>query len=116
MYYVNHLRQDAKLDSDKLFQDAAFSSLEDVAWGLTYPDTFRTLWLYRYFIGQDHDRGKALRDAWKWNHPGIQDEAATLAKWPAGANHTPAMIMNATVEETGERFIFANYRVQLPLS
>ena len=117
MYFIQHLRTDAVLNQESLFEDAARSSLDAVAWGLTYSDTLRTFGPYRAFVGQERDRGEALRKA--WTRKPNQGLETGLSSWQAGqktasGGKLPAVIFNSTIGETGERFLFANYAVETP--
>ena len=106
MHFVHLLRSNA-LTPERAFGEAARSSLDAVAWGLTYPDFFRTL-PTAVFFQPKIDRAVALRQAWTEHDPALRD--ARLSQWTPGKG-TPAVIFNSTVAETGERFMFANYKV-----
>jgi hypothetical protein len=106
MFYVNQLRN--KGDMSQLFEAASASSLDAVAWGLAYPDFLRTFLVYR----GDEDRSAGLRRAWARHATPLH--GATLGGWRPDSL-TPALIFNSTVEETGERFLFANYAVGPPM-
>ena len=108
LYFVSAY-QDGKLDRsklDKVFTAAADSSLDDVAWGMVYPDTLRSV--APLLLPPRIDRGWALERAWLKNlHVAFNDSPA-LGTWRQDArNHLrPAVIFNTTLVETGERFIF----------
>ena len=119
MYFINRLRKEPQLEPDGLFDDAARSSLDAVAWGLTYSDSLRTFRWYRSIFGQQRDRAQAMRNEWTRKHPVLDNEG--LSFWQAGqtlssGNKMPAIIFNSTVDETGERFLFANYKVNIQKS
>ncbi|MFL6214993.1 MAG: patatin-like phospholipase family protein [Blastocatellia bacterium] len=94
---------------------AAKSSLDEVAWGLVWPDFLRSLipWLLGGLIG----RGRALEKAWLLNS--ALDLTAEnhmdqpLSNWnEAVANgKLPAVVMNATIAEAGERLLLATTRL-----
>ena len=111
MYFADALKQ-GKIDKDKLFENAARSSLDAVAWGLVYPDLTRPFlpWKFHDLVFKPTtDRGQALR--WRWVD-GFPDLAkATLAGWAAGPG-MPALVFNSTIAESGERFVFANYKTE----
>lgn len=120
---------------------AACSSLQAVAWGLAYPDTFRLLfpWLFNSFHAFDRfDRGWALQKAIDRNlrdRECVPDPISRKAGGPNLANltlntlalsdpamspcrqhqdaceHFPAFTFNTTVVETGDRFLLSNYSV-----
>jgi hypothetical protein len=117
------------------------SSLQAVAWGLAYPDTLRLLfpWFFNRFPTLDRfDRGWALQKAIDRNLRDLEcipDDASRNAGGPDLANftlnamavrdpagplcvqhqdacqHLPAFTLNATVVETGDRFLLSNYSV-----
>jgi hypothetical protein len=91
---------------------AEASSLDQVAWGLTYPDL---VWTLAPFLKPLHrpwlvkDRGSALEDAWK-RTSSLGD--ATLDRWRRDLVATPqrerpAVLFNATVAETGQRMLLS---------
>jgi hypothetical protein len=98
---------------------ASSSSLEAVGWGLAYPDLARTLLssvLTR--VAPFVDRSWALERSWAERLPSRARRAPatavpTLAAWRreflAGAK--PALILNATSVETGQRFRMATLRL-----
>jgi hypothetical protein len=80
------------------------SSLDDIAWGLAYPDLIRGfLPLFRF------DRGQALENAWT-RDGGV---AALLGTWrdDVYAAKRPAIIFNATLVDTGERLLIGTTRI-----
>jgi hypothetical protein len=83
---------------------AGQSSLSAVAWGMTYPDFWRTWGAPPFNVWRD--RGWALEEMWSRTVP--RDE--TLAKWRGEtlAGWRPAVAFNATVAETGERLVFSS--------
>jgi hypothetical protein len=94
---------------DAAVKSAEASSLDDVAWGLTYPDLVWSVFpflkgVYSPFLVKD--RGSALEDAWK-RTPGLP--AATLDQWRRDlrARVRPAVLFNATVAETGQRMLLS---------
>lgn len=90
---------------------AALSSLDEVAWGLAWTDFLRSLvpWLLGSLIG----RGRALEQAWCMNSarsPEVRgDMDKPLSNWNAKVEtgDLPAVVMNATIAETGERLLLA---------
>jgi predicted acylesterase/phospholipase RssA len=103
MYYV-HLARQGKLTKQELFNRASASSLDAVSFGLAYFDSWRLLGLNP---SEEADRAQELRHAWTRNDPALA--GAMLSQWPAG-NGVPAMMINSTIAETGERFAFTNFR------
>jgi len=85
-----------------ILRAAGTSSLEATAWGLLYPDLWRAVlpWLVRDLT---LDRGWALEQSWSRQLA----RAATLRQWrqDVAAARRPAQTFNATVTETGERFL-----------
>jgi hypothetical protein len=107
--------QVADLDDCPPVKHAQASSLDDVTFGLVYPDLAWTLFPFLKGIGRWHvlegdnltsDRGKSIEDAWM-RRPGLLE--ATLVGWQneVAAGHMPALIFNATIVETGERLLFS---------
>lgn len=86
------------------FLAASASSLDEVAWGLAWPDLWRILfpWPFGKFI----DRAGAMEIAWSANatNPGFEPQLKTrLSDWnePAANGDLPAVIMNSTMVEVG---------------
>jgi len=94
---------------------AAMSSLDEVAWGLAWPDFLRALfpWVFGRFIG----RGRALERAWVLNSMpdsnNVKNLDEPLSSWNemAADGEIPAVVMNATITETGERLLFATTKL-----
>lgn len=113
MYFVDAYTQDG-LPSDhgaleKIFELAGRSSLNEAAWGIAYPDLWRAVWPY-FWKNTIMDRAWAMEQAWKRGFPGSR---AKLSDWRPGvaAGWRPATAFNATVVETGERFLLASFDV-----
>ena len=110
MYFLSALRPDRAPTSGELaaVRDAAMAgSLSEAAWGLTYPDLWRIIfpiWRFRF----EKDRGWAMEQAWRRHLPAA---AATLGDWRKGVSEgwRPAMSLNATTVEDGQRFAFATF-------
>src|SRR5262249_19718185 len=85
------------------FAEATRSSLDDVIWGLVYPDFLRTILYFPFRL----DRGQALEDAWRANAARQPDIRRAFAQWRRGTNdgRLPGVIFNATVTETGQRLL-----------
>lgn len=98
------------------------SSLDQVTWGLAYPDLLFGMFPWLKGIGisggelrtEDSgfiftDRGRMLEDSWRARLPGPQRDS-TLASWraDAAAGHRPAVIFNSTLVETGDRYLLAS--------
>jgi hypothetical protein len=114
LYFVNAY-QDGKFDRGRVqsvFDSAADSSLDDVAWGLVYPDMFRSV--APLLLSPRIDRGWALERAWLKHLSVPFDRSPSLGTWRVDArNHArPAVIFNTTLVETGERFIFPTVDIQ----
>jgi hypothetical protein len=96
-------------DADLVVKQADASSLDEVAWGLTYPD------FWRAFVplpvhGVQVDRGQALEWAWAAHDPRVR---ASLAEWrtDVAAGRRPANIFNATIVDTGQPLLIGTARV-----
>ena len=112
-YFVYSL-SDPELARDPA-EAATLSSLDEVAWGLAWTDLFRAVlpWLFGRIMG----RGRALEKAWCLNSAENKSRGSRM-DWPLSdwnnhvANGTlPAVILNATVAETGERLLLATTRL-----
>jgi Patatin-like phospholipase len=83
---------------------AEASSLDDIAWGLVYPDFLRVFVpVFRHL-----DRGEALEAALSRELPNRKHHLwSPLAEWREGVleGWRPAVVFNATVVESGERFL-----------
>jgi hypothetical protein len=83
---------------------AMASSLEAAAWGLVFPDLLRTLFPPALVFNRTDDRGGRLEDAWKTR---LQSPDARLRDWGGRirAGTMPVPVFNATIIETGQRFL-----------
>lgn len=84
------------------------SSLREIGWGIAYFDLLR--WVPFWPTG--HDRASAMEVA--WNHYSSREERSewsgakhTLGSWSRGV---PAVLLNSTVVESGQRFVLGNFR------
>jgi hypothetical protein len=120
MYIVDTYNKDGSLPTEAglshAVKAAEGSSLDDVAWALTYPDlvwsifpflkgiSFRPSFTLANGANLVLDRGTVLEDSWK-RTPSL--EAATLDAWRSDLVRgiRPAVIFNSTVVETGERML-----------
>ena len=83
---------------------AEASSLDDIAWGLVYPDFLRIFVPFFKHL----DRGRALEAALTRELPNRQHHLfSPLSDWREGVleGWRPAVVFNATVVESGERFL-----------
>src|SRR5439155_25876077 len=105
------------LDDYAPLQRADASSLDELAWGLVYPDFFWSLFPFAkgfyfcpfHFVNGPNlmsDRGTALQDAWKLTK---SLKTATLSNWrrEVAKGKRPAVVFNATFVETGERLLLS---------
>ena len=91
-------------DLEKAVAQAEASSLDDIAWGLVYPDFLRIL----LPVFKHLDRGQALEAALTRELPNRKEHLSSpLADWREGVlkGWRPAVVFNATVVESGERFL-----------
>jgi Patatin-like phospholipase len=105
MYFVNQY-EDGRLplDLQPVLKQAEASSLDDVAWGVAYPDLLHVfLPVFRI------DRGQALE--WAWTRAG--GVAAVLGRWRQDVweARRPAIIFNGTLVDTGERLLIGSTRI-----
>jgi hypothetical protein len=105
MYFVNQYN-DGRLPADlqPVVKQAEASSLDDVAWGLAYPDL-----LHLFVPAFRIDRGQALE--WAWTRDG--GVAALLGSWRDDVWNAgrPAIIFNSTLVDTGERLLIGTTRL-----
>lgn len=87
---------------DSVCGRAMASSLEATAWGIAFPDLLRILspWL----VSRMDDRGSRIEEAWRGQ---MQNPDARMTDWIARvrAGEMPMPIFNATIVETGQRFL-----------
>jgi hypothetical protein len=109
MFFVNEIRDPKSGQSmqlEKIVEEAEESGLEEVVWGLTYPDLWHA---FAPWTRDDLslDRGHALEE--KWAKTALDHESPnlreSLLKWNDGVMNgwRPATIFNATLVESGER-------------
>ncbi|MEZ5400850.1 MAG: patatin-like phospholipase family protein [Bryobacteraceae bacterium] len=101
-------------DGDPLFRLASAASLDYAAWGFAFPDFFRS-WIPVF--SQEVDRAWALSRAWV-RYRGMESLAdATLGKWAEDARRgaRPAVVFNATIAETGARYLLSTFHLRQPL-
>ena len=90
--------------------NAETSAIDEVAWGWTVPDVFRAVlpWFRTQFV----DRGWALEDKWRAvNHlrDAKRQRDVLFGDWAPSESHLmPALLLNATVVETGKPIVFSN--------
>jgi Patatin-like phospholipase len=110
MYFVNEydangagLPSNTK-DLEQAVGRAEASSLDDIAWGLVYPDFLRIF----VPVFKHLDRGRALEAALTRELPNRKHHLSSpLSDWREGVlkGWRPAVVFNATVVESGERFL-----------
>ncbi len=109
MYFSERYRREGfdRNHLEDILAKAEASSLDDVAWGLTYPDAIATFFPpVRSVFG---DRGQALEWAWTRHLEAVP----LLADWRSEvwSDERPANIFNATLVDTGERLLMGTSRV-----
>jgi hypothetical protein len=89
---------------------AARSSLGAVGWGLAYPDLARTVPFFGSLVRETLDRGWALENAWSSDWPDANHKPPSMSDWRKDVRlgRRPAVIFNATVSESGERFLVSS--------
>lgn len=107
MYYLDAFRGGIfdPAQARPVFERATRSSLAHLAWGLAYPDLLR---IFLPWVPQGIDRSWALERAWVRDAGPLRE--ATLAGWGRDPLARPAVSLNSTVIEAGERFLFSTYR------
>jgi hypothetical protein len=101
MHFVNAYGRPEAFEG--VLDRAMESSLDDIAWGLVYPDFWR-LFCPPLVKWWSMGRGRALEEAWERRDPGV---AASLAAWEeeVRAGGRPAVAFNATLAEKGVRLL-----------
>lgn len=109
MYFVDRYRKEGGPPQEALESirhAAGSSSLSASAWGLVYPDFWRAFLSPVFLLGGDvlRDRAWALERSWGRF---LSSPEVTLGSWGDGIAEgwRPAQIFNATITETGERFL-----------
>ncbi len=111
---------DNPLNARDPVEAASDSSLDEVAWGLAWTDFLRSVlpWFFGHLIG----RGRALERAWCLNAAADLEQGSrldrALSSWNGSAaeGKLPAMIMNATICESGERLLLGTTGISGALS
>jgi hypothetical protein len=98
-------------DFEKAREAASHSTVGALAWGLTYPDLVRKVFPWAFDVRQD--RGWALERAWQ-SVLAEPTRVPTLEQWTNDAREgrKPALVFNATVMETGRRFLLSRVDLQ----
>lgn len=104
MHFVNaYGRGEDREGFGGVLERAMESSLDDVAWGLVYPDFWRLLCppLVKWW---STGRGRALEKSWERRDESL---VAGLATWEDGvrSGERPAVVFNATLAESGVRLL-----------
>jgi hypothetical protein len=88
---------------------AEASSLDELTWGLSYPDLVFGFFPWLKVGGAIFmDRGRMLEASWRKWLPGSQRDA-TLSAWRADAANglRPAVVFNSTLVESGDRYLLS---------
>lgn len=96
----------------QMVEKAGTSSLAATAWGLAYPDFWRSFSLqnpFRPFF----DRAWAMEQVWRRTLRPEGKDVPTLRTWRTGvrAGRLPAALFNATITETGERLVLSPLKI-----
>jgi len=91
-------------DPDSSVRKAMESSLEATAWGLAFPDFLRML--LPPIVSRTDDRGARIETAWRSR---LNAPDTRMADWmePVFNGSMPIPVFNATIVETGQRFLAA---------
>ncbi len=115
--YVNWIAQGAESSGLPVpFEAASDSSLDEVSWGLAWPDLLRLFFPLPTSIMID--RALAMERAWVGNSSAITDGAqrqltGAISDWneKTASGAIPALIMNSTMVETGGPLLLGTSRV-----
>ena len=107
MYYLDTFKKYDVATNEELadaVRRAKESSLNEVVWGLVYPDLVRLA--LPFAISLDRNRGQILEDTWRKNLKDAQGKLG-LSEWRESVREgwRPASIFGATIAETGERLM-----------
>jgi patatin-like phospholipase len=104
MYYVDAFENgtiDKSKVLQKIFDPSTGSVLDDIAWGMVYPDFVRVFFPFLGWV----DRGWAAENGWlRYGH---LDQPLSTWRPLTKKGHLPAVIFNATIAETGGRFLMS---------
>lgn len=103
---------------EKVREAAMAPSLDAIAWGFAFPDLMRLSlpdWLARKFQSLEFDRGKVLEEFWTKQLEKVasrdeQFDFVTL-KRRIEDGELPSFVFNATIVETGQRFLISPVRI-----
>lgn len=109
--YVDWLNRGAPADCTNPFDAASASSLDEVSWGLAWPDLLRVLLAWPFQI----DRALAMEKAWM-NNCGSQTMDLRLSDWNqlTQQGELPAVVMNSTMVEVGGPLLLGTSDVTNP--
>jgi hypothetical protein len=135
MYFVNAYKDGAipdeikkqPLNKNPIVKWAETSSLDDVAWGLAYPDLGLGLFPFLKGIGRGSegnlhfvdggfiftDRGLTLENSWEHRLEGSEVQLSGWRK-DVSEHKRPAVIFNSTLVETGQRFLLSTTDIDPP--
>jgi len=93
---------------DRILEAAETSSLDEAGWGLAYPDLLRAFLPFAVYPNTI-DRAWSLERAWARGLQMGGRPPSTMRDWAAGieAGWRPIPVFNATIVETGERFLIS---------
>ena len=105
---------------EKARDAASHSNVGALAWGMAYPDLVRKVFPRMFFqrpggwglFDARRDRGWALEQTWR-SVLAEPSRPATLGRWADDARSwkKPAVVFNATLMETGERFLLSGLTI-----
>lgn len=116
MYFVDRYRPEgpptAAADLDSILDRSGRSSLAASAWGLVYPDFWRTFGV----TFANLDRGWAIEQPWRRWLAGKDARDHRMSGWRDGlsAGWRPPQVFNATLVESGERLSISPVRLTDP--
>lgn len=109
MYFVNEYK-DGQIDPNAelpgIVDRAEGSSIDEISWGVLYPDLVRSVLSKPIPFGWD--RGRALEEAWlrhdtSWDSRAGIEEGLSAWREDADRGDRPAVIFNTTITESGHR-------------
>jgi hypothetical protein len=109
LFYLDSYQAGAP-DAARALDHAGVNALDAAAWGIAYPELWRTFLLGTRITGRFLDRGWALEEVWRRL---LSTPEARLSDWRrrVAEGTLPPAVLNATLAETGEQLLFTPLEV-----
>jgi hypothetical protein len=108
LYYLDRINPQTHIPvpyDQSIFRSATSDSLDAVGWGLAYPDLWRVIGL-PFLASQLSDRGNAIETDWQ-GEMAVPNAPTWISTWRTQvlAGQIPIPAFNATIVDTGDRFV-----------